>query len=136
RVEQRPSTITPHPIYPELSGCGRGRDEPKPQLLNEDPFPASKQGTFRKVLTRETNLARVTRGARSTVGGDVLDQVQHQPYRYAGAALGQVAVRFARVVRGAGDVDMRPRQALGHELAEKGAALEHVAGPVHPGVDL
>ena len=56
---------------------------------------------------------------RSTVGGDVLDQLQQGADGHAGAALGQVAGRLAGVVGRPGDVDVRPRQAIRDELAQE-----------------
>ena len=62
---------------------------------------------------------RRPRGRRQPFAAMSSSIASRRAHRHAGAALGPVAVRPAGVVRRAGDVDVRPRQPVRHELAQE-----------------
>src|SRR5690606_2322971 len=75
-------------------------------------------------------------GGGLAVCRDVVEDLQHEPYGHAGATLGPVAGGLTGVVRRTGDVDVRPPEPVGDELAQECGALKHVPGPIHSRVDL
>ena len=111
------------------SGAHLGRHRPsqcRPRLVRAPS--SSLRGPLRGPLGTTPGASRrrksPTFGAESpaSVGEQGLDGREERPHGDAGAALGRVAPRRAGVVARAGDVDVRPRQAVGHELGQEQAA--------------